>query len=681
MVSVQRLARKWWASFIGSETAVLITTSILVGLGGGFGAVVFRWLIATFRQMAFGPVRESLSFLGRYSVVPIPALGGLLLGPMIYYLAREAKGHGVPEVMEAVALRGGRIRPIVAVVKALASSLCIGTGGSVGREGPIVQIGSALGSTMGQIFRFSDERIRNLVACGAAAGIAATFNAPIAGVFFALEIILGEFSVGYFSSVVLSSVMASVIGRIFFGDVPAFPIPPYAPAAPIELPLYAALGLLAAVVGVAFVRTLYGLEDIFDSWHFPEMFKPVAGGVLVGIVGAFFPQVFGVGYETIEQALYTRLPWTLLLILAFMKILATSITLGSGGSGGVFAPSLFIGAMLGGAYGLLVHSWMPGGTAAPGAYALVGMAAVFSAAARAPITAIVILFEMTRDYRIILPLMLATVISTVVASLIDRENIYTWKLKRRGVDLRAGKDVNLMKAIKVEDAMTPLSRLVTVTPDMPLRDLARLFDATHHHGFAVVNSAGELYGVVTLADLERAVNSGRLDGKVADICTTNVRVTFPDETLEDALRHFGALDVGRIPVVSRANPKRLVGLLRRSDIIRAYSRAALDLEEKRRHLELMRMQEEAGAKLMEFEVKEGYAAVGKKLKELNLPSDCLVVSIRRGGRIVVPRGETSLLAGDRIVILADSPDEEAILWTLRQGEVKKPEEIPAPIEY
>lgn len=680
MVTLKQTGIKLKERVLASEASVLVATSLLVGLGGGFGALIFRWLIGTFQRLAFGPLRDALGFLGRYSVVPIPALGGLLFGPMIYYLAREAKGHGVPEVMEAVALRGGRIRPIVAVVKALASSLCIGTGGSVGREGPIVQIGSALGSTLGQVMRLSDERIRNLVACGAAAGIAATFNAPIAGVFFALEVILGEFSVGYFSSVVLSSVMASVIGRIFFGDFPAFPIPPYAPAAPVELVLYAVLGLLAALVGILFVRALYGLEDLFDAWKFPEMFKPIAGGLLVGLVGVFFPQVFGVGYETIEEALHTRLPWTLMLSLVFVKILATSLTLGSGGSGGVFAPSLFIGSMLGGAYGLLVHQWLPGGTAAPGAYALVGMAAVFSAAARAPITAIIILFEMTRDYRIILPLMLATVVSTVVASLIDRESIYTWKLKRRGIDLRAGKDVNLMRAIKVEEAMTPLSRLVTVTPDMPLSDLARLFEATHHHGFAVVDSRGELYGVVTLADLERAVNAGRLDGKVGDICTTNVRVVFPDETLEDALRHFGVLDVGRIPVVSRSNPKRLVGLLRRGDIIRAYSKAALDLTEKRHRLEMLRLREETKGRIMEFELREGFAAVGKKLKDISLPPDCLVISIRRGGQIVVPRGETYLMAGDKIVLLADSSGGEEVLRILKEGP-EKAYEAPSPREY
>jgi CIC family chloride channel protein len=237
------------------ETVVLVTTALIIGLGGGLGAVVFRWLINGFTYISFERLKGPLSFMGPSYVLVAPAIGGLLAGPLIYFFAREAKGHGVPEVMEAVALRGGRIRPIVVVIKSLASSLSIGSGGSVGREGPIVQIGSALGSTIGQLLRLSDERIRNLVACGAAAGIAATFNAPIAGVLFALEIILGEFSVGYFSTVVISSVTASVVGRIAFGNTPAFVVPQYSMVSPWELVLYVLLGGLAGLVAVAFGRS------------------------------------------------------------------------------------------------------------------------------------------------------------------------------------------------------------------------------------------------------------------------------------------------------------------------------------------------------------------------------------------------------------------------------------------
>ena len=277
---------------------------VLVGLGAGLGAVAFRYLINGFTYVFFDVVRPALApALGPAAVVPLPALGGLLFGPLIYFFAREAKGHGVPEVMLAVAQRGGRIRPAVAVVKALASALCIGSGGSVGREGPIVQIGSALGSTVGQVFRMSDDRVRTLVACGAAGGIAATFNAPIAGVFFALEVILGEFTTRAFGVVVISSVTASVIGRAAFGDVAAFPVPAFQLVNVGEFGLYALLAVIAGALGVGFSRTLYAFEDWFDAIPMREYLKPVPGGLVLGGLGLFLPQVFGVGYPAMDSAL------------------------------------------------------------------------------------------------------------------------------------------------------------------------------------------------------------------------------------------------------------------------------------------------------------------------------------------------------------------------------------------
>ncbi len=673
MTRLRSITTSLYVRLLSSETAVLVILAVVVGTGGGFGAVIFRWLIGAVKDFSFGTLSTLFGFMGPYYVIIVPALGGIFVGPMIYFLAREAKGHGVPEVMEAIALRGGRIRPIVVVVKSLASSISIGTGGSVGREGPIVQIGSALGSTLGQLLKLSDTRVRNLVACGAAAGIAATFNAPIAGVFFALEIILGEFEMSHFSMVVISSVMSSVIGRIFLGDRPAFPIPPYAMKSPWELALYPLLGAIAAFAGVAFTRTLYLFEDVFDAWKFPEYLKPIGGGLLMGLLGFGFPQLFGVGYGAIADALHNRLPLLTVLLLAALKIVATSITIGSGGSGGVFAPSLFIGSMLGSGFGLLAHAWLPDFTGTPAAYALVGMAAVFSASARAPITAILIIFEMTQDYRIILPLMFATVVSTIIAHHLDPESIYTIKLKRRGIDIHAQRDVDLMQAIRVEEAMTPLEKLTTVTPDTPLHDLARLFQETGHHGLAVVEDGGRLYGIVTLKDLEKAADAHLSSGTVKDICTTRVRTVFPDETLQDALRHFGALDVGRIPVVDRADPRRLLGLLRRSDIIHAYARAALDHQARLERLERMRLEQTLETHTVEIVLDDDHCAVGRTLQELHLPDDCVIVTIRRGRRTVIPRGSTQLLAGDRVIAIATTDGEAALrqCLTMREEEYER----------
>lgn len=663
----QRLTRRlstWLDRHQPPETAVLMGTSLLVGIGAGLGAVVFRWLIDAVYKLGY----EGLGVLGDYRLVLVPALGGLIVGPLIYFLAREAKGHGVPEVMEAVALRGGRIRPIVVVIKSLASSITIGSGGSVGREGPIVQIGSALGSTLGQILHMSDERIRNLVACGAAGGIAATFNAPIAGVIFALEVILGEFSVRYFSTVVISSVTASVIGRIAFGDAPAFAVPGYAMVSPWALLFYSVMGALAALVAVAFTRILYLFEDLFDAWKgFPEYLKTPIGGALLGIGGLFFVRAnlnlglgvpgqpvafFGVGYEAMEWALLGRGTVPLLLALMAIKILSTSLTIGSGGSGGVFAPSLFIGSMFGGAFGHVVHSWFPTVTATPGAFALVGMAAVFAAAARAPITAVLILFEMTDDYRIILPLMLATVISTVLAEHVSGDSIYTFKLSRRGIRLERGRDIDVMQGVLVGEAMT--TDVDTVSIDMSLGELDLAFAETHHHGFPALDENGELFGVVTLQDLARARERERWEGRqVRDIATRSMLTVYADEPMWVALKRLGTRDVGRLPVVDRQNPRRLLGLIRRSDIVRAYRVGIgrrLDLHERADKLRLGKL---TGTEFVELTVESGSPLVGRPVRDLPLPDGCLLTTARRGDKVVLLRGDTVIQQGDRIVALAD----------------------------
>lgn len=649
---------EWINAHQPSETTVLIGTALVVGLGAGFGAIVFRWLIGSFTTLAFDGGRQVLGFMGPYYVLVIPAIGGLFVGPMIYRFAREAKGHGVPEVMEAVALKGGRIRPIVVVVKALASSICIGTGGSAGREGPIVQIGSALGSTLGQAFRMSDDRIRMLVACGAASGIAATFNAPVAGVIFALEIILGEFTVGHFSTVVIASVTASVIARIFLGNVPAFVVPEYALHSPWELLLYALLGILAAPVGVGFVRVLYRLEDVFETWNFPEYLKPVVGGLGVGAIGLYAPEVFGVGYEAIESALHSEVVFGTVALLLIAKILATSLTLGSGGSGGVFAPSLFMGAMLGGAFGSLVHQWFPDITAVAGAYALVGMAAVFAAGAHAPITAIIILFEMTGDYRIILPLMLATVIATLLAQRLESESIYTMKLSRRGIRLESGRDIDIMQSVQVSEAMT--ADITPVPANLSLEELARRFQVDRWHAFPVIDQNGDLHGIVSLQDLDRALSQGEDSRTAGDVATQALVTAYPDEPMWVALKRMGPRDLSSLPVVDRNNPRKLLGIIRRRDVVKAYNLAIMRRQELQHRMDRLRLGPVTGTGFLEFEVSADSPAAGVKLEDLDLPRDCVIVSIRRGRRVLIPHGDTVLKAGDKVTAFVEIEDEEAL---------------------
>ncbi len=668
-----RMLTKWSLlrdRFWASETAVMMTFAVVVGIGAGLGTVVFVEMIAFFKKIFFGEAASALDFLDRGAIILLPMLGGLLVGPLVHFIAPEAKGHGVPEVMMAIATRGGRIRPIVVLAKALGSAVTIGSGGSVGREGPIVQIGSALGSSIGQIFKLSERRIINLIASGAAAGIAATFNAPIAGVIFALEVILNDFGIRTFSTIVISAVTASAVSRAMLGDFPAFVVPSYALHSPWELLLYLGLGVVAAGGALAFVKTLYFFEDKFDAWEFPPYLKPAVGGLFLGALGFFMPQLFGTGFETIEQALTGKLALLLLAVLVVGKILATSFTLGSGASGGVFAPALFIGAALGGAYGELAQVLFPDMQVTSGAYAMVGMAAVFAGAARAPITGIIILFEMTRDYRIILPLMFATVISTVLAQFFESESIYTLKLKRRGIDMHAKKDTNLMHEILVKEAMTPADKLPTVKPAMLLPELAHLFQQTSHHGFMVLDDCNEVFGIVTLADLERALEKGKAEVRVRDICTRNLVTVFPDETLDDALRHFGELDVGRLPVVDSREPRRLLGVLRRGDIVHAYSRLLVDKNKRNHRLARLRLEAAADTELVEVDLRAHDAAVGKRLKELFLPPDCVIVSIRRGRRAIVPRGNTQLLAGDRVIAFPGTGGAETLRKILLAGITK-----------
>jgi CIC family chloride channel protein len=420
------------SSFLPEENQ-LIVLAIAVGVLTGFGSVGFIKVLHAVTDFARGRVESGLGlFFGPADIVLLPALGGLIVGPIIYHFAREARGHGVPEVMTALATAGGRIRPRVVLVKIAASATTIGFGGTAGREGPMIQIGSAIGSAVGQLSQLPTRHIRTLVACGAAGGVAATFNAPIAGAIFSMEVLMGRLA-GDFLLVMLTSLTSTFVARAYLGNYPAFVAPAYELVSPAELPLYFGLGVIAGFAALLYVRLLYRSEDWFEAWRFPEWLKPAVGGLMVGVLLRYFPEIYGAGFPAMEAALWVRFSWGLLIGLFFAELLGNIFTLGSGGSGGVFAPSLYMGAMLGGAYGTAVHALFPDATGGSGAYAMVGMAAFFAAAAKAPTTSILILFEMTNDYRIILPLMAATVGSVTLSNRFMAHSIYTLKLHLRGI--------------------------------------------------------------------------------------------------------------------------------------------------------------------------------------------------------------------------------------------------------
>lgn len=561
-----------------NEHTIMAMLGLVVGVAGGFGAVGFRLLINFFQALAYG---SSDALLDIVNAVPwhirwaIPAIGGAVVGPLIYFGAREAKGHGVPEVMEAVALRNGLIRKRIVIIKSLASAITIATGGSVGREGPIVQIGSAIGSSIGQVMRLSAERLRTLVGCGAAAGIAATFNAPIAGSMFALEVILGEFGLATFSPIIISSVTATAISRHFLGDIPAFLVPTYKLVSLWEFPIYIILGIFCAVVAVTFTRIIYRTEDFFDALNFPDYLKAILGGMIIGFMGLAFPQLLGVGYGGIEGALRQEYVWWFLLLLIPLKMLATSITIGSGGSGGIFAPSLFLGAVSGGFFGYMVHSQFPFLTATPGAYSVVAMGAVVSATTHGPLTAILMLFEMTGDYKIILPLMITCIISTLAGGQFFKESIYTLKLIRKGIDIRAGKEVNVLKSIRVADVMNP--NVETLTESMNMGALAEKVFKSKYNSFPVTDTVGKLSGMLSYVDYKDAVYDENLRDLVVikELASCTVTAVTVDDNLYDALEKISRKDFSILPVVSLEDPYRLVGILTRRDIIGAYSKALI----------------------------------------------------------------------------------------------------------
>ena len=661
---------QWLAQALGGQGVLLILLAAVIGVAGGYGAILFRLLIELVNRLAFpgGTGLDQLLAAPWWCVVLAPPAGGLVVGPLVYFFAREAKGHGVPEVMDACIHEGGRIRPRVAAIKILASALCIGSGGSVGREGPIVQIGSSLGSSLGQLFGIDGEGLKTLVACGAAAGIAATFNAPIAGILFATELLLGRGSARVFSPLVVASVLATVITRIHLGNSPAFKVAAYELVSPWELVPYLLLGALGAVVGVGFTRGLYALEDLWDRVPLPEYSRAMCGGALVGVAALWLPQVMGVGYEFIEEVLHWDSPhvpletWSgpaLLGLLVVVKVLATGTTIGSGGSGGIFAPSLFIGTCLGGAFGAGVNALAPVGTVAgPGAYALVGMGTVVAATTHAPLTAVLIVFELTNRYSILLPLMLSCFLASVIAMRLCRESIYTLKLIRRGSHVSMGRDVEVMTTTAAESLVQPVE--ATVYADTPLFEVVELVVEERHSRMYVADAGGRLLGVITMEDVAGVIREQHLLEKVlvaADLMKPPPGVVWPGDSVAATLELFSQRLVAELPVVDRDGG--LVGVIGRGDIIAHYNRevfcrdAVLNFEDDQPPAEGKQSWVQLGTGEVVEEIPVGGQLEGRTIKELDLRArfGVTVFAVKNGGgQTSFPRADSPLRAGQQMEV-------------------------------
>ncbi|AZR74485.1 hypothetical protein BBF96_14490 [Anoxybacter fermentans] len=550
-----------------SQETFLLFLAILVGVLVGSLAVFFRMVTDCLVTIILINWKLSLP----HYIALIPLIGGLLVGLVIHYGGHRASGHGIPEAIQAVALQGGRMKGRTIFVEGIASILTISFGGSVGRVGPVVEIGAGVGSLIGQFFDKKDEVVKMLLGCGAAAGIAAIFNAPISGVIFALEIILGDFTPGNFSMLVISSVSADIIARTIFGDRPALIVEHSFQFHYSELIFYMGLGIMAAIVGMIFIRTLYYIEDLFKKIPLrPEWLKPALGGLSVGIIGMFLPQVFGVGFGEIHQILNNNYGIGLLVAIMVFKLLATCLSIGSGMSGGVFAPTLLIGASMGDLYGSIVQHFF---SVDPKTYALVGMGTILAGVSHAPITAVMMIFEMTRNYQIILPLLVASVIANLLSRLILKDNIYTMKLRRRGLIIHKGYDLAQLMQIQVFKAM---SRDVDVVKmDEALSSVVEKMEESHHNGFPVVNDAGEMVGIITRHDLNKYSHEELKRRKVKEVMTDKVKVVYPDETLDQVLLRLVQYNVGRMPVVERNNPTRILGVITRKDIVDFYQNRLL----------------------------------------------------------------------------------------------------------
>ncbi len=558
-----------------TEHTFMIIVAIIIGVFAGFGAIGIRLLIKIISDLSFsgyGSLLDNIIASPWYIKIIIPMLGGLIVGPLIYFLAPEAKGHGVPEVMQSILLKGGIIRPRVAFVKAVASAITIGTGGSVGREGPIIQIGSSLGSTVGQFLNMSGDRMKTLVGCGAAAGIAAAFNAPIAGALFAVEIILMDFAFAQFSPIVISSVMATVISHNFEGNLATFQVPHYQLVNPTELIFYVILGFLSGLVSFIFIKVLYAFEDFFEnSMPIPDYFQPVIGGLVIGVTALFFPQIMGVGYDSINSALHGGMIWYMAFALIFIKIFATSFTLGSGGSGGIFAPSLFMGAMLGCFFGIFIHDIFPSITATPGAYALVAMGGLVAGTTRAPITAIIIVFELTNDYNIILPLMITCIISTILSSKLSRESIYTLKLLLRKINIKGGTEINVMKSLYVRDIYQPYFESIRETSNFV--EVVDHVISKRDPYFIVQDDQELLVGIISIHDMKSFMFEGEdLQNLIiaGDIALKDIEVVTLEDDCQTALDKMSKTGFLGMPVVQPQNKRKVLGMVWQKDVLDAY---------------------------------------------------------------------------------------------------------------
>lgn len=561
----------------GEGRIVLFLLAALVGVLGGLGAVGFKELSTAAQRFFIGNepnVLDAALALPWYWRIGVPTIGGILAGLVLYLSPEKAKGHGVSEIMEAVTIRRGVLHFRGALVRSFSSLMSIGTGASIGREGPIVQISAATASKVGQFLRVSKDNASIIVGCGVAAGLAAAYNAPIAASFFVMEIIIGNFAIDIFAPLVISSVASTMVYRRMFGNAPVYGTPHFVMVSGWEVIVYVLLGVLTGIAAVLFRRALDYSDKQFHRIPVPGFVKTTIGGLIIGIIGLSWPHVWGNGYHEVNMMLGNEFPIGILIILFVMKLTATSVSVGSGASGGVFTPTQFLGATLGGSLGYIAHAVAPDHVALPSAYALVGMGCLIAGTTYAPIMAIMMIFEMTLNYEIILPLMLSCILSSTIARHFARDSIYTEKLRKRGIRYDVGLEETAMRGVHVIDLMR--TDAPVIQGNTRLREVIHQLLRSRSNQVYVVDDNGAYLGAIDIHDLKEFFNEEMLHGLVIarDIVVPTSYV-MPNQSLIEVMDHLYLTDADQIPVVESLPGKKFIGVISRRDIIGAYNREVL----------------------------------------------------------------------------------------------------------
>ncbi len=621
-----------------------MAASLGVGVIVGLAAALLVWLTQLLRDVSEWGI-DDRSWL----VIVIVPVGLTVAWGIAGLAGREIESGGVTETMVGLSLHGGYLPTRTVFGKIAATAVTLGSFGSGGREGPIVMIGGTIGSSLARHTRFGEDQIRGLIAAGAGAGIGATFGAPIAGMLFAMEVLLGNFAIRHLNAVVVASVAAAVTTRSIVGEEQLLSAPPHRLGDPRELLLYAGVGLVALLFAYLFLRILdLAALQRGRIQGLPRWVRPVLGGLIVGTVGIFELDAIGTGQDYVAGLLSLRADndflWSTLLLLALLKIVTNAVTRTAGGSAGTLMPSLFIGAAIGAALANIAEPLWGFSDIEPGAFAVVGMAATFAAVGRAPLTAILIVFEITGDYGLVLPLMLATSLATVLSERFHPESVYTMPLKRRGIHLLRREDIDLLDTVEVGDVMRWPGTLVTT--EMSTAEAQSILDAQRHHGLPVVED-GKLLGVITITDIERGGGDPE-ELTVGDVMTVSPITVFPSMPVSVAVARMAALDIGRLPVVADDDPTHFLGMFRRESVVQAYHHALGSATDRSMYRERIKQRTHVDATFYELPIPIGSAAAGRRVLDLTWPEDATLVSVRRGNRVIIPHGTTVLAEGDTV---------------------------------